>query len=1537
MDAKELKQTLKNAREAIRNKDYKEALKHCKAILKVDKTNYNALVFVGVAAEGLEQPEQALSAYKKATDSAPDQLLAWQGLCNFYEKNDKAEYKDDMLQVYEKLMALYESDFEKKFETGYKLCDVYDGRGDFLKAVEIGQSLLKCCQEDGRKTLNVYKKLVKILESKKNLPDDLFELLHVACEKIVHSPPDGSEKDLESIWKIYINGLIQKTSESAIVIEKCKAMAKLFPKSAFPLEVQCQIMMNSFSAEFDVKDICDISMKLEELSGSTPMAILARGWTSYYSSDFKEARALLLEGVGMGSQSIPAGAWLLLARSQLKLHDNMGVVETSERAKKILKKEATNKHAALIREILLCQAAALLELGKDTHLVQAKELVQEVISKDSTCTTAKELLCYIVLAEGDLDQAQKLCMGFSDSSSASMLALEGWCLFVAGQLEEANTKLTKAVELSAGEDGKILYQLARVQWKQGTCHKEALTNFLKAAKVDPYYSQPFLYLGHHYAQAGDQVKARRCYQKSFDLDSNNDEAGAAFVDILNSLGEEDGALAVLSRVTAAASAGSVKWAWMRLGLHQLKHMEPTAAIASFQCALRADSNDRHCWECLAEAYATRGSYTAALKAFTKVAEMSEDNMYGLYQIASIKQTLGLYAEAVLEYRAILTKSPDYVPALKGLGEAYVHLARDSLKQVFSGRAVDQCQEAIHHLTRAASFRPDLSCVWKLMGDACTLIHVVAAERVSMRVPGMLLEKGKSAESEHLSKAQVLTLGARCYGRALKLLPECSTLWQDLGLNYYRQNQATVDLQVKKATMDKAVQALKRAVSLDPRNHKHWTSLGVVAADMVVGDSALAQHCFIQSLKAEQNNVVAWTNLGTLYFNNGQVELAHEAFKSAQSLDPGYVACWIGQAMIAETVGHEDAMDLYRHTTELGHHLEGSIGYANWVCRTLEDKSNRDSEVFKFSIVQMDAIPAACDALAKYTDLVCTNPAAYMMYGLLLERQGLYKLAAQAMGNAVKLIDFVQDQDKRNVIHSNYARVLCHVDQATEAVAQYQLIQPLNRYEDVCGLALALYRSGQLTESYQAYDQALHLAPNAEEKSHVFAAMGMVAYKVKDLDTAKTVLFQGSQCSPPSKLGLKALCSLGLIEGDVTLSAAVLQEIPQLEEDADMLTDITWLTAALALLQGKAKAGRNLILKAVHKNPTSKELWKLASKYLLQFLPSACGGATACASEVHDELTGKNKLPMYRALGCLAKGLHSRVDCHKNALKVAQKALHLQPDKLEHHIVLLSAMYAEKMIRQDPESLSFHSAYWEFVLCWVEKALEEDNTSEEMEMSVLHRWCLKQNVLNLLLFGRKEDTIDILKKALEMYGTDDLLGSLALYADNNMAALQQSLLQAPNNWLGWQLLTTSYLTQGLIENVEVIYKQFLEVSDSSHKLHCAIQLAHLSFTQLLKEGASDKWGSLCQDALGEAFKLDPQCIPANLMQGILLMKGKNPRQAKRYFHSVLQASSVTNLASRIARRLLLPIYKAKNDTEHLEELKVQANLEKDMEFLKICNK
>ena len=47
-------------------------------VLKIDKSNYHALVFIGLCAKEMEQFEQSRAAYQKAIDQNSEQLLAWQ-------------------------------------------------------------------------------------------------------------------------------------------------------------------------------------------------------------------------------------------------------------------------------------------------------------------------------------------------------------------------------------------------------------------------------------------------------------------------------------------------------------------------------------------------------------------------------------------------------------------------------------------------------------------------------------------------------------------------------------------------------------------------------------------------------------------------------------------------------------------------------------------------------------------------------------------------------------------------------------------------------------------------------------------------------------------------------------------------------------------------------------------------------------------------------------------------------------------------------------------------------------------------------------------------------------------------------------------------------------------------------------------------------------------------------------------------------------------------------------------------------------------
>ena len=84
-------------------------------VLKQEKNNYNAWVFIGVAAAELEQPDQAHGAYKKAAELEPDQLLAWQ-VCDIFFKlcYRKELFSKYRWQLYNKHLDLHLPSIRKK-------------------------------------------------------------------------------------------------------------------------------------------------------------------------------------------------------------------------------------------------------------------------------------------------------------------------------------------------------------------------------------------------------------------------------------------------------------------------------------------------------------------------------------------------------------------------------------------------------------------------------------------------------------------------------------------------------------------------------------------------------------------------------------------------------------------------------------------------------------------------------------------------------------------------------------------------------------------------------------------------------------------------------------------------------------------------------------------------------------------------------------------------------------------------------------------------------------------------------------------------------------------------------------------------------------------------------------------------------------------------------------------------------------------------------------------------------------------------------
>ncbi|XP_068617091.1 superkiller complex protein 3 [Brachionichthys hirsutus] len=1555
MSSKEVKTALKCAKESIKNKEFKEVLKQCKAVLKLEKNNYNAWVFIGLAACELEQPDQSQTAYKKAVELEPEQLLAWQGLANLYEKTDQWDFKDELPNIYQKLVELYvSSDRKKCYETIRKLSDMYQSDKDYSKLAKVWLQLLQLKEEEGvdkMELLQLWQQMIQLLSEclKENEQNHQTQRhLITAFEKamVLMDPIPGEEHKKTSAD--YIKCLSELPGEEAKMRAVCESMLSLYPSQSYPLEV---LSSHYLRTGVQKEEALSCFSRLLHLVPDSGLGHLGLGSKALQDGRYKDAIKSLEQGLKKVSSS---GGWYNLAEAQLKMHGYSDSVASCSQALAL----CVSGEEELRLNLLRLKLEASVRSGGEAAADQALETFSQVPDAEKGPNLIA-LKGRAHLNKGQVDQALKISADLvaSKPDLAQGLVLRGLAHLAQGQQQQAEERFQKAMSQDP-DCGEYYFLLGRLYWDMGEESRKdrskAHTHLLKAAKLDPHLGCAFRYLGRYYREvAKDPGRAQGCFRKAFELDATDVESGAASVDLSMEKGDMDTALAILQSVTEKATPGSAKWAWMRRGLYYLKVGEHQQAIADLQAALRADPEDWVCWECLGEAYLNRRSFTAALKAFGKAHQLQPGSIYSVYQAAAIKQTLGKFKEAVAEYLQV-TAHEEYVPALKGLGECQLSLAKSLMEDCRDGAAIGLIQQAVKNLCRAVELRPDLSCLWKLLGDACTAVSTVSPNSAQVLVPAPLAGSDAHAQGRTLTLAQTLQVGERCYARALKLKSEVPGLWYDMGLNYYHQSTCPCptegDQNSPSLLLEKAQQCLKKAIMMDSGNHGYWNALGVISMSKGLENFALTQHCFIKSIQVEPNNVVAWTNLGTLYLKKENIELAHNAFKIAQSLEPLYVNCWIGQALIAERVGSYDTMDLFRHTTELCMHTEGVKGYAHWVCSTLLDESIRDSELYRYNIVQMNAISAAQVALTKYTERIQSDPNAFIMLGYLNEHLQLKRQALQSYLSAVELLQPRSSPDMLAFALSCYGRALCSLGRWDEAVQVYNST-PLQELRDLCWLALACCRAGLIAESINSYERALALASSEKEKAYILTALALLQHRQGNLGSAKTLLFKCSVLKEPIPESLLCLCALGLVHGDATLASAALAELlKQGSSSGSVVEQRCLLTCALLALQGDFRAVQREASRAVHTNPGNPSLWALLSRLIPQYYPQrANGGAIAGHVACLSNMTQGKRALLHSGVNQLANGRHSGEDRHRNALKTMQRAVLLCPDDPATWAGLMAACHTENTSCYLSGSAPSRRGLDQILMSVISEKVSSVEEIERPLAQSLEGWVLQQAVTGLMMDGKLEQAEALCLQVLSVSPDHPavLLSLRQVQCQRLLAAgwgtvlpdavleqLHDTVVGSPSSLGAWPWLAEVYRSQGLLVRAVVALRQNLQLASQfgmqSRQIASLLRLALLAVGPCMAGVAGNDWTDLAAEATAEALKLGS--FPAALLFQALLQYATKmtARETKRLLERLVYFPSQDGPVSvaQVASWYLLRHLHAKNDQELIDVLLRHAKMNGD---------
>ncbi|KZF21824.1 putative translation repressor/antiviral protein Ski3 [Xylona heveae TC161] len=689
---------------------------------------------------------------------------------------------------------------------------------------------------------------------------------------------------------------------------------------------------------------------------------------------------LMTEGVGESPASPLSNR--LLGDYYLFLEEYESAVENSRNARKLYMAEGRKcglafQHNLDAVDIIL--GTALVQYQAPKNHPEAKSIFNDILKRKPHSADALIGIGLILEEEEEYSAAH----GFlskalaRDPENVRVRAEAAWCSALGGNYSSALPELEACLPEIHDTDprtkdlkAKTLYRTGICWWQQDPSkaarkdRKGAYARFLGAIQTNLNFAPAYTSLGVYYADyAKDRNRARRCFQKAFELSASEIEAAERLAREFADRSDWELVELIAQRVVDSGKVrpapGSkkkgVSWPFAALGVAELNKQEYAKSIVSFQAALRISPNDYHSWVGLGESYHNSGRYIAATKAFEQAqalqAEVNKtgktETWFAKYMLANVKRELGEYDEAIQDYLDVLRQRP------REFGVAMAHLqtliegAWRNIELGFFGRAADGAKKAIDLAADIAEDRYDAFNLWKAVGDACAVWSWTQS-----RAPLFCLEKVKHllrisidtqefelfADFDGIGKDSIkslqaidgeVTISTILYASILahkRAIHACAgdlhaqaVAWYNLGWTEYRAYAClgpNAPYGSKEASnfLKAAVRCFKQAIELEASNADFWNALGVATTPI---SPKVAQHSLVRSLHLNDRNARVWTNIGTLYILQDDFQLANDAFSRAQSADPDYAPAWIGQGFLANLLGDpKEAQLLFTHAFEI---------------------------------------------------------------------------------------------------------------------------------------------------------------------------------------------------------------------------------------------------------------------------------------------------------------------------------------------------------------------------------------------------------------------------------------------------------------------------------------------------------------------------------------------------------------------------------------------------------------------------------------------
>lgn len=489
----------------------------------------------------------------------------------------------------------------------------------------------------------------------------------------------------------------------------------------------------------------------------------------------EEQLLLMTEGVEDSASSVLSKR--LMGEYLLFLEEYASAVDIARKALKTLFTQAQLSGLGFqnIKDALnLTLATALVQYQAPRHHPEARDLFYSILKRKPTNSAA--LIGAGLVLEEEEDYAGAVSFfdkALARTSDSKLRAEAAWCKALDGQHEIGLHELGDCLEeLKTSEKpnkslkAQVLYRIGICMWTLNSSkaarkdRSGAYSRFLASIQADISFAPSYTSLGIYYSDyARDKKRARKCFQKAFELSSSEIEAAERLARAFAKGNEWDLVEVVAQRVIESGKArpapGSKRkgfsWPYAALGVVQLNNQEYAKSIVSFQSALRLYPDDYHSWVGLGESYHNSGRHMAATGAFEQAQKLEkhprfagvEEAWFSEFMLANVRRELGEFELAANGYHDVLKSRPNEYEVSVALLQTLVEGAWSHLELGFYGRAAQGAEKAIHVAQNIANYHGDAFNLWKSVGDACSIYSWTAqnAPSIPLRSVRDILQQG----------------------------------------------------------------------------------------------------------------------------------------------------------------------------------------------------------------------------------------------------------------------------------------------------------------------------------------------------------------------------------------------------------------------------------------------------------------------------------------------------------------------------------------------------------------------------------------------------------------------------------------------------------------------------------------------------------------------------------------------------------------------------------------------------------------------------